>query len=483
MGVTTFVTPVQPPQTIGSVKIRLGKEEPKPALLLEEVAYTAYYPADISSDTTKARKGVDWFIRPIRESLEGFSTFLGVPTWLLWPIVYLFGSLVKIPAYPNAPLLHPRNIENKPGQTPSSKWPLVIFSHGLGGGRTAYSQICSRLAASGRVVLAVEHRDGTGTVSLPRSWDVDGSKSKPRKLLYLTEKDIHWDDGDSKDTKTREKFALRAEQLAFRHHEMYITYKTFCQLVHKDHKVTLETIDGVPFEKSSWVDDSTSDPYVNCDSDVVLAGHSFGGCTVFSILSTNPPEEYPPIPVERALILDPWLEPLPAPGPVPLPINQKNGENSSNATVNSVVDGVRETLEDEDAIQKGSSDTLSPNSHPRMLVINSENFTLWKPHFPRLQEVVNHWEPDGKHILTVVSSQHTSFSDFPILPVFSSKVARCIFNVIADLSLSFLDDRLEEDLKKMRRVKMETKPAGLKKDGTEKRKMQGEPGDVVVGPY
>lgn len=40
-------------------------------------------------------------------------------------------------------------------------------------------------------------------------------------------------------------------------------------------------------------------------------------------------------------------------------------------------------------------------SHPRMLVINSETFTLWKDHYARLQEVVAGWEPHGGKILTL----------------------------------------------------------------------------------
>lgn len=38
---------------------------------------------------------------------------------------------------------------------------------------------------------------------------------------------------------------------------------------------------------------------------------------------------------------------------------------------------------------------------PRMLVINSEAFTLWKDHYARLQKVVAEWEPQGGHILTI----------------------------------------------------------------------------------
>lgn len=105
---------------------------------------------------------------------------------------------VQIPAYPNAPLLKSKE---------TSQWPLVIFSHGLGGSRTAYrcvdtisplkcrdferegSQFCSGLAASGKVVLALEHRDGTGIACTPRLWN-QGSQSESRKLLYLRESDV-----------------------------------------------------------------------------------------------------------------------------------------------------------------------------------------------------------------------------------------------------------------------------------------------------
>jgi len=40
-------------------------------------------------------------------------------------------------------------------------------------------------------VLAIEHRDGTGPVCMPRSWTLEG-KSLPRTLLYLRETDIQY---------------------------------------------------------------------------------------------------------------------------------------------------------------------------------------------------------------------------------------------------------------------------------------------------
>ena len=39
-----------------------------------------------------------------------------------------------------------------------SKFPVVIFSHGIAGCRTSYSIICTELASQGLIVAAMEHR-------------------------------------------------------------------------------------------------------------------------------------------------------------------------------------------------------------------------------------------------------------------------------------------------------------------------------------
>jgi platelet-activating factor acetylhydrolase len=88
------------------------------------------------------------------------------------------------------------------------------------------------------------------------------------------------------------------------------------------------------------------------------------------------------------------LEPLPPPGPVPL----GNG-SSSHITL------AEEVATSEEARVVSSHENEPPLSefspHPRMLVVNSETFTLWKDHFARLQEVVAGWEPRGGKILTL----------------------------------------------------------------------------------
>lgn len=53
------------------------------------------------------------------------------------------------------------------------------------------SQLCSRLAASGKVVLALEHRDGTGPACIIRSLGPDGKLSEGYETkLYIQDDDI-----------------------------------------------------------------------------------------------------------------------------------------------------------------------------------------------------------------------------------------------------------------------------------------------------
>lgn len=70
MGVTTFVTPVQQPQTVGSIKLKRSRrsrqDQSEHALFLEEVAFTAYYPAEVNASS---KKGVPWLIRYLSQQL------------------------------------------------------------------------------------------------------------------------------------------------------------------------------------------------------------------------------------------------------------------------------------------------------------------------------------------------------------------------------------------------------------------------------
>ncbi|KAJ7904684.1 platelet-activating factor acetylhydrolase, isoform II-domain-containing protein [Mycena olivaceomarginata] len=443
VGAVTLVAPAMSAAPIGNATLAATNA---PALVLgEEVAFTLYYPADLSRKP-RPRKGLDWLVRPTGATLKGFSRFTGVPVWLLWPVVYLFGICLKIPVYWNAPLLHPGDARKQ--------WPLVVFSHGLGGSRTAYSQLCSEMAAAGKVVIAVEHRDGTGPACTPRARD--GSL---RTVLYFREDDVVFP--PEAEGRAPRVLPLRVDQLVFRQHEVYRIYAAFCALVRD--AVALEAIDDAHVDLKSWAPGSGS-ALVNCDN-VAIVGHSFGGCTALSLLSSPPPPTYAPIPISKVLLYDPWLEPLPSPGPTPTTSNTSSfSERSSSET------------------EIAPLSVLKPNDRrpEQMLVINSQVFSLWTVHFTRLAEVVKAWEPQGRRLLTLIGSQHTSFSDFPVLPLVRTKSAAKLIDVTATLSLAFLDGTLDTALERVPIKKYEEKIIGKRKDGRPKRTIVGNVGDIVV---
>lgn len=53
-------------------------------------------------------------------------------------------------------------------------------------------------------------------------------------------------------------------------------------------------------------------------------------------------------------------------------------------------------------------------------------------------------------------------------------------DIISQLSLSFLDDKLEDILHTIPTTKMEIEVVGVKKDGKPKRRLIGKPGDVIA---
>lgn len=66
VGASTFALPLRSPTIIGSAKLRVpGADGLRPALPLEEVAFTAYYPAETSGrdGSNSLRRGVNWLLR------------------------------------------------------------------------------------------------------------------------------------------------------------------------------------------------------------------------------------------------------------------------------------------------------------------------------------------------------------------------------------------------------------------------------------
>ncbi|THH12485.1 hypothetical protein EW146_g7650 [Bondarzewia mesenterica] len=362
VGATTFTLPV-PPRRIGSSNVRTkSSTKLEPALLLDEVTFTAFYPTS-PRPSKQYRKALNWLPR----------------------------------------------------------------------------QLCTHLASSGKVVLALEHHDGTGPFFQARFRSPEGAGAQNK--LYIQPEDVVWDKGAQPEDSN---MALRAEQLEFRRREVYTAYRAFRGLVDDGERGALQSIDGPAVDWESWKG------IARCDDNIALAGHSFGGATVFDILSNPPPDDdgdddASSLPISHALALDPWLEPIPSPGPQPL----------SSARVR----------------------------HPKMLVINSEGFTLWKEHFDRLQDIVRAW--DGGRLLTFVGARHVSFSDYFVLlpPPLRKASAYPMLHSVSTVAQAFLDDALDDALQLLTLRKMEMRWVQLSRwcgRKTRKRKLVGDTGDVVV---
>ncbi|CUS15203.1 unnamed protein product [Tuber aestivum] len=162
------------PYHVGSFELEIPASSLEPAAggsspdaKVETVQFRIFYPAEEtdSASTTgwfgnTAKKPIRWLPEPYqREYLSGYARFMGVGSRFAEIVSYLPRALyyISLPAAANAQLLG--------GKLPEFRFPTMVFSHGLGGTRLAYSHICGSIASYGVIVVAPEHRDGSAPVS------------------------------------------------------------------------------------------------------------------------------------------------------------------------------------------------------------------------------------------------------------------------------------------------------------------------------
>lgn len=411
--------PAREPRPVSSLE-----KDGKPVLRLDTVLMAIYYPSDIpqdlsSPDNSRRLHRVDWMPRPRIGSAKGYAKFMSLPAM---PVTAYFAStalFTKLPAFRNAKLTshwpegmledegpsgeNARQEEGNSGDRP--RFPVIIFSHGIGGSRLCYSAICGELASFGFIVVAMEHRDGSGArtiVNLPGDQlasEIEsstaelpthsGGKSRNRKKIWGKKEkggnphyivDYIFPEGNAMDTSPHNEqgvdHELRAAQVELRMAEIKEAYHVLNLInsgrgeevaaanLRKKGNAGSSSIDLGGIKWDQWHDRMFLDS-------VTVMGHSFGGATTVQLCRDDELSW-----IGQGVILDAWGQGTPP-----------AGEDPKNRVTKPI------------------------------MAISSEAFMHWKDNFNRVVGFCSEAREAGAlcWMLTIVGSTHLSMSDFAVL--------------------------------------------------------------------
>jgi platelet-activating factor acetylhydrolase len=420
VGYLEIEAPVREPRTISDLK-----RDHEHLLRLDTVLFSAYYPCKVEADVGENPKAVKklnramWLPKPKVPTCKGYAKFMSIPHMPVTAYIACTSMFTKLPAFRNAKLAEhwPVDMLSEKGPTGDAarqdeatrqdegskanepSFPVIIFSHGLGGSRTLCSSICGELASYGFIVLAVEHRDGSGArtyVNLPENKEVsrqqsdvninvDDVSSKKRKkdpesrnqhykVDYLFPKDNAQDTAphNARGVDTE----LRNAQIEMRMAEIEEAYYIL-ELINSGQgkKVTDMNLrrKGNMGASSRGLDGIDWDDWrgrVHTEN-VTIMGHSFGGATTVQVVRNESLAW-----VGQGILLDAWGPATPEVG-----------------------DNPRETIK------------------KPILSIGSEAFMHWRENFDRLVGIANEARENNAlcWMLTVRGSTHLSQTDFAML--------------------------------------------------------------------
>jgi platelet-activating factor acetylhydrolase len=297
---------------------------------------------------------------------------------------------ISMPVHQNANVLDP--------PTKSKRWPVVMFSHGLGGTRNSYSHICGSLASHGIVVVAPDHRDGSSPLSIHH---IPDEKDKVRRVNYrpIAHKP------------STEVYAARDEQLQIRMWELGMIHDALLK-IDEGKRITNVAQDQPKKSAKDLLSAFSSLLNVHEPGAISFAGHSFGACTMVQFVKSvyyRPGQHIPaykPLfelsddsslarqitPANPVVLLDLWTLPIQSPNTAWLRSQPMPSYDSATGGQN-------------------------------LLAIVSEGFYNWGSNFREVKRVFakpsasqsKHPNQPGPHIFYPISSAHLSQSDFGVL--------------------------------------------------------------------
>ena len=279
------------PYVVGSIEVEVPLQEPPRRFDLldtnvETILVRFFYPAEPSyaANTPSSSKRWAkqrparplWCPQPVMEYARGYADFFKQPQTPAALAISLAVYNKQIPAFENAAPITP----------PHGRLPVMLFSHGLGGSRNAYSQWCGSIASHGVFVAAIEHRDGSAPISIIRAGTPEQVSVPYRRITEYNDETIQ----------------LRTSQLAQRTYEVA---KLVSLLRDINHGVKLD----IPEETAEALGQFRG--LLNTKKgQFIMAGHSFGAATTVASckdienLEANYPlkEEF-----RAAVMLDIWM--------------------------------------------------------------------------------------------------------------------------------------------------------------------------------
>ncbi|KAA8632438.1 hypothetical protein SMACR_05168 [Sordaria macrospora] len=393
-----------------------------------------------------------WLPRPRLSTCKGYANFANMPNAPVATYFALTSMFTKLPAWRNAKLSDGPSLAGPeemgeealnrgfsdtsevtlvwgPRPAPDAeelrrrraKYPVIMFSHGLGGSRTVHSTICGELASYGFVVVAMEHRDGSGARtyvnkegSLPDlcSQNLDRRSNTERekeegslfhkkrqrkkngnnKPYYMVDYLFPLD--NAQDTRPHNPAGvdteLRSAQIDMRCAEIQEAYYILGMINDgQGEEVARRNLRKKGNKGSSskgligidWVD-WTGRLYLN---DVTMMGHSFGGATAAQVLRLHEDFTW----ISQGILLDAWGPAMP--------------EDSS----------------EEHKIRKP------------ILALGSEAFMHWKDNFKRVEKLCLEAREAGvpAWMTTIRGSVHLAAADFAVLyPNWMSLLMKSLVN-------------------------------------------------------
>jgi predicted dienelactone hydrolase len=247
------------PYEVGVIQRRI------PGSTASQIFYPAAAAAAASSSSSASTKDGTAYFRP--KAVSGLADYTRQTEDLLQ-----FLSNRDHPCLVNAPPL-------QGGEHKKDGYPIVVFSHGLGGCMEMYTDLCQQVASAGMIVVAMEHEDGSGCFAETQAGE---------EILYKRPDDTPYS---------------RQKVVNFR--------RPFLR-----HRVD-ETIKAMEFLLGEWRNEQTmtNDPLftqvlessTDPSKGVALFGHSFGGASM--ALATATMQESSSAKqtfINSLTMLDPW---------------------------------------------------------------------------------------------------------------------------------------------------------------------------------